>query len=305
MMKLKREIEDLKTKKACMKSLDEERKEAGVYEGRESLKTWANIAKRLTNEKTIEKLERVEEGVIMKKSEIRKEVEESNYETRRKKRMIVFNLKEKKENNDRDRVIEMICDMGVRVREEEIVDVVRMRKKDEGGSIRQIIVEFRTEYDKWTVLRNKSDLREMNDYRSVFLEQDVSREEREEASNDSGKESRMGAEREDGSKEKKRRKEKSTVKLVWKICTREKQMELEVWMKKNECDVCAINETGLNGDEYVEVSDEYKWIGTNRDWMRGKTVGVGFVIKSDIECQRISCDSEDVCFIKIGAHANR
>ena len=64
------------------------------------------------------------------------------------------------------------------------------------------------------------------------------------------------------------RKEKSTVKLVWKnvrkIRTREKQMELEVWMKKNECDVCAINETGLNGDEYVEVSDEYKWIGTNR-----------------------------------------
>ena len=36
-----------------------------------------------------------------------------------------------------------------------------------------------TEYDKWTVLRNKSDLREMNEYRSVFLEQDVSREERE------------------------------------------------------------------------------------------------------------------------------
>ena len=39
--------------------------------------------------------------------------------------------------------------------------------------------------------------------------------------------------------------------------------------------------------------------------MRGKTGGVGFVIKSDIECQRIICDSEDVCFIKIGAHANR
>ena len=175
MMMLKREIEDLKTKMACMKSIDEERKEAGVYEGRESLKTWANIAKRLTNEDN-RKLERVEEGVIMKKSEIRKEVEESNYDTRRKKRMIVFNLKEKKEKNDRDRVIEMIG--GVRVREEEIVDVVRMRKKDEGGSIRPIIVEFRAEYDKWTVLRNNSDLREMNDYRSV-LEQDVSREERE------------------------------------------------------------------------------------------------------------------------------
>ena len=127
------------------------------------MKTWANIAKRLTNEKTIEKLERVEEGVIMKKSEIIEEVEENNYETRRKKIMIVFNLKEKREKNDRDRVIEMIGDMGVRVREEEIVDVVRMRKKNEGGSIRPIIVESRTEYAKWTVLRNKSDLREMNE----------------------------------------------------------------------------------------------------------------------------------------------
>ena len=46
-------------------------------------------------------------------------------------------------------------------------------------------------------------------------------------------------------------------------------MELEEWMKKNECDICAINETGLNGN----VSDEYKWIGTNRDWLRGKTSG--------------------------------
>ena len=36
MMKLKREIETLKTKMACMKRIDEERKEAGVYEGRES-----------------------------------------------------------------------------------------------------------------------------------------------------------------------------------------------------------------------------------------------------------------------------
>ena len=50
--------------------------------------------------------------------------------------------------------------------------------------------------------------------------------------------------------------------VVWKnirkIRTREKQMELEEWMKKSDCDVCAINETGLNGNEYVEVGDEYK-----------------------------------------------
>ena len=95
----------------------------------------------------------------------------------------------------------MIGDMGIRVREEKIVDVVRVRKKDEGGSIRPIIVEFRTEYDKWTVLRNKSDLREMNEYRRVFRAGCIKGREREEASNDSGKKGRMGAEREDGSKE--------------------------------------------------------------------------------------------------------
>ena len=93
-------------------------------------------------------------------------------------------------------------------------------------------------------------------------------------------------------------------KMVWKnvskIRTREKQMDLEQWMKKNKCAICAINGTGLNGNEYVEVSDEYKWVGTNRGWMRGKSCGVGFVIKSEMECRKISCDSEDVCFIKIG-----
>ena len=28
-------------------------------------------------------------------------------------------------------------------------------------------------------------------------------------------------------------------------------MELEEWMKKSDCDVCAIHETGLKGNEYV------------------------------------------------------
>ena len=50
------------------------------------------------------------------------------------------------------------------------------------------------------------------------------------------------------------------MKVVWKnvrkIRTREKQMELEKWMNKSDCDVCVINETGLKGNEYVEVGDE-------------------------------------------------
>ena len=44
MMKLKKENEDLKKKVECMRNIDEQRKEACVYEGSKSLKTWAIIA---------------------------------------------------------------------------------------------------------------------------------------------------------------------------------------------------------------------------------------------------------------------
>ena len=55
------------------------RKDAGVYENNENVNTLATIAKRLTNEKTIEKLEQVEESMMMNKSDVQKQVEESNY----------------------------------------------------------------------------------------------------------------------------------------------------------------------------------------------------------------------------------
>ena len=87
--------------------------------------------------------------------------------------------------------------------------------------------------------------------RSFFRAGCVERGTGEASGKSSGTESRMGEER------KKCREEKLTVKLVWKnvrkIRTREKQMELEEWMKKSDCDVCAINE-----NEYVEVGDKYK-----------------------------------------------
>ena len=62
---------------------------------------------------------------------------------------------------------------------DDVVDVVRLRQKGDGPNIRTIIVEFRSEYDKWTVMRMKATLRECEEYRSVFLEMDLSREERE------------------------------------------------------------------------------------------------------------------------------
>ena len=58
-----------------MKNKDEKRKEVGVYENTENVKTCATIAKRMTDKKPIGKLECVESGMIVKKSDIRNEVE--------------------------------------------------------------------------------------------------------------------------------------------------------------------------------------------------------------------------------------
>ena len=41
--------------------------------------------------------------------------------------MIVFNMQGKKEKSGKEQVMDMIGDMGVRLREEEVVDVVRRR----------------------------------------------------------------------------------------------------------------------------------------------------------------------------------
>ena len=55
------------------------------------------FVKSLTSNKTIDKLERVAEGMLIEKNEIRKEVEESNYESSGKRRMVLLNLMEKRE----------------------------------------------------------------------------------------------------------------------------------------------------------------------------------------------------------------
>ena len=166
--KMKRENDNLKHEVEVLKNEDTKRKDAGIYEKNEDVKTWATIAKRITNEKTIEKLECVEAGMIVKKSDIRKEIEESSIEERRKRRMIVFNLKQSDVKNDKVVVMDMFERMGVRIRSENVSDIIRMRKKEGDETVKPVIVEFKSEYDKWTVLRNKADLREIEEYKSFF-----------------------------------------------------------------------------------------------------------------------------------------
>ena len=39
--------------------------------------------------------------------------------------------------------------------------------------------------------------------------------------------------------------------------------------------------------------------------MKGKTRGMGFIIKRSLECERVFCESEDVCFLRVGTQAGR
>ena len=52
---------------------------------------------------------------------------------------------------------------------DDIVDVVRQRQNENGPIIRPIIGEFRSEYDKWTVMRMKTKLNECEEYISVLF----------------------------------------------------------------------------------------------------------------------------------------
>ena len=50
--------------------------------------------------------------------------------------------------------------MGERQSCDDVVDVVQLQQREDGPNIRPFIVEFISEYDEWTVMRMKSNLRE-------------------------------------------------------------------------------------------------------------------------------------------------
>ena len=60
--------------------------------------------------------------------------------------------------------------MGVIIRSVDVADIIRMRKKDGDETVKPVIIEFKSEYDKWMVLRNKADLRETEEYERFFSE---------------------------------------------------------------------------------------------------------------------------------------
>ena len=83
-------------------------------------------------------------------------------------------------------------------------------------------------------------------------------------------------------------------KNVRKMRSRERQSEIIDWIERSNCDICAINKTGLIGEEYMEVSDGYSWFTANRDWTKGRSGGAGFIILKRIRCEEMIDNMEDL-----------
>ena len=62
--------------------------------------SWATVARQLKNQHIIERLEKVESGMIIKKSVIMTEVNSTNEEETRKNIIMIFNLKNKDGKSD-------------------------------------------------------------------------------------------------------------------------------------------------------------------------------------------------------------
>ena len=75
-------------------------------------------------------------------------------------------------------------------------------------TVKPVIIEFKSEYDKWMELRNKAEIRDTEEYKSVLRTAFVERGNREEEKENTREESRMGDERGEISEREDRRKDK-------------------------------------------------------------------------------------------------
>ena len=158
---MRRKVDEIR-----LKNVNNEKKVIKVNKQEEN--TCVKVARKLKSEHGIERIEKVESGLIVKKCEIRMAVKSTNEEENRNRRMMIFNLKKKEGNSDVEFVNDVFEKMGLRKSCEDVVDVMRLRQREDGANIRPIIVEFRSEYDNWTVIRMKTKLRECEDYRRVL-----------------------------------------------------------------------------------------------------------------------------------------
>lgn len=124
----------------------------------------------------------VEEGkqIVTKKlqEEVRVEVKRTTEEEMRKKRIVLFGLKENEVANLNASVEGVLNTLSIASKPVSVTKFSNKNKKE--GWNAPVMVEFSSERERMQVLERKSLLKDTEDYRDVFLEMDLSREEREE-----------------------------------------------------------------------------------------------------------------------------
>ena len=177
---LKKELEEFK--KAEERKVEKLTGDVKVFvDKKDEVNNWVTVARRLTKDNMLDRVDTVISRMDGLQREVRKQVKVANVDDLRCRRAIVFGMKESDEESDKEQVNEIIEILGGNVKRENVSDVIRMRATGEAAvnRVRPVIVEFKSEYDKWQFLRNKKDLKENDKYKRVFLEIDMSKEERE------------------------------------------------------------------------------------------------------------------------------
>ena len=103
--------------------------------------SWAIVANKMKSHNVFERLEKVESDMIVNKSVIRNtEVKTTDEEETRKKLIMIFNLKNMTGKSDEECVKDVFGKMGAGQSCDDVVDVVRLRQKENGPIVKPIIV---------------------------------------------------------------------------------------------------------------------------------------------------------------------
>ena len=121
---LRKEVGELKEKveELRVQSINKDKEVAEVKTKEED--SWAIVAKEMKSHNVFERLEKVESDMIIKKSVIRKEVKSTNEEETKKKRILIFNLKNKTGKSDVECVKDVFGKMGTGQSCDDVMDVV-------------------------------------------------------------------------------------------------------------------------------------------------------------------------------------
>ena len=171
--KLLQEVQDLKTE---LKEVKEEIQD--MKDGNEE--TFVETVKKLA--KAVYEEEQVESKPIQQTNEVirsiaRREVHENNDKKGRETNLVLFNVDEEKEDEEKE-VTEILAYLEVDV---EVRGIRRMGREKKAGKTRPIWVKLASKQERNSVLDKAKNLRTSNLYKEIFINKDMTQQERDAA----------------------------------------------------------------------------------------------------------------------------